>query len=158
MIENLGKSNRAQIEEAIEMARATGAKRVGVLGLAFKPGTDDLRESPILEVIAALREDGIEVVAHDPAITAETNIAAQLAYVRHASGGLTELADTLGGMIAASPEAVVAGCDAVIVTQANAAYADTIRDVLADGDLPVIDVVRAFADLPEADTYAGIGW
>jgi GDP-mannose 6-dehydrogenase len=67
------------------MVRATGARRVAVLGLAFKPGTDDLRESPILEVIAALTGRGVEVVAHDPAVTAETRIEAQLAYVKHAA-------------------------------------------------------------------------
>jgi hypothetical protein len=70
------------------MVRATGARRVAVLGLAFKPGTDDLRESPILDVMAALTEAGIEVVAHDPAITADTRIESQLAYVEHAAPGL----------------------------------------------------------------------
>jgi UDPglucose 6-dehydrogenase len=42
-------------------------KRLGVLGLAFKAGTDDVRESPALEIVRALLEEGCEVVAHDPA-------------------------------------------------------------------------------------------
>jgi len=158
MIENLGTSNQAQIDAAIQMVRDTGAQRVGVLGLAFKPGTDDLRESPILAVIAALRDEGITVVAHDPAITPDTNIAAQLAYVRHASRGLTELDDALPGMVAPTPEAVHAECDAVIVTQANATYSELLRNVLSEGKTPVIDVVRTFAELPESRAYAGIGW
>jgi UDPglucose 6-dehydrogenase/GDP-mannose 6-dehydrogenase len=41
-------------------------RRIAVLGLAFKPGTDDLRESPALPVIAALNAKGADVVAHDP--------------------------------------------------------------------------------------------
>ena len=158
MIENLGTSNRAQIDEAISMLRATGAKRVGVLGLAFKAGTDDLRESPILEVIAALREDGIEVVAHDPAITPESNIAAQLGYVKYASGGLTELAEALPAMLVRSADDVVASAEALIVTQKNDTYARKLKAVLAAGETPVIDVVRSFAALPQAGTYLGIGW
>jgi GDP-mannose 6-dehydrogenase len=158
MIENLGTSNAAQIETATQMLRDTGAKRVGVLGLAFKPGTDDLRESPILEVIAALRADGIEVVAHDPAITVETNIEAQLGYVKHASGGLTDLASALPGMLRDTPADVIETVDAVIVTQSNDDYRGALTDVLERGTMPVVDVVRSFADLPRAATYAGIGW
>jgi len=41
-------------------------KRVAVLGLSFKPGTDDLRESPALKIVEALQADGAEVRVHDP--------------------------------------------------------------------------------------------
>jgi UDPglucose 6-dehydrogenase len=41
-------------------------KRIGVLGLTFKPDTDDLRESPAIDVVAALLDDGASVVAYDP--------------------------------------------------------------------------------------------
>ena len=50
------------LENEMELAH----RRIAVLGLAFKPGTDDLRESPALPVITALRERGAHVVAHDP--------------------------------------------------------------------------------------------
>jgi UDPglucose 6-dehydrogenase len=41
-------------------------KRIGVLGLAFKPDTDDLRDSPAVDVVAELLADGAQVVAYDP--------------------------------------------------------------------------------------------
>jgi UDPglucose 6-dehydrogenase/GDP-mannose 6-dehydrogenase len=41
-------------------------KRIVVLGIAFKPGTDDVRESPALTIIDALVREGAQVVAHDP--------------------------------------------------------------------------------------------
>ncbi|MEM9435660.1 MAG: nucleotide sugar dehydrogenase [Pseudomonadota bacterium] len=158
MIETLGASNQAQIEAATQMLRETGARRVGVLGLAFKPGTDDLRESPILEVITTLRSEGVEVVAHDPAITRQTNISGQLAYVTHASCGLSELADALPRMLVDSVADVLAQSDAVIVTQSNTDYADALQSLLDAGEVPVIDVVRSFSDAPSAASYAGIGW
>jgi UDPglucose 6-dehydrogenase len=42
------------------------AKRIGILGLTFKPNTDDMREAPSLAIIADLREQGAEIVAYDP--------------------------------------------------------------------------------------------
>lgn len=155
LIGSLAASNRTQVDTALDMVRATGARRVAVLGLAFKPGTDDLRESPILDVIAALNEAGVEVVAHDAAVTPDTRIEAQLAYVEHAAPGLKRLAPKLGGMLASSAEAAVAGADAVIVTHAS----DLYRQVVAPLVQPVIDVVRLFkarADQPAA--VCGIGW
>ncbi|WP_323041330.1 nucleotide sugar dehydrogenase [Gemmobacter sp.] len=155
LIGSLTQSNRTQVDTALEMVRATGARRVAVLGLAFKPGTDDLRESPILDVIAALNDAGVEVVAHDAAVTPDTRIEAQLAYVEHAAPGLKRLAPKLAGMLAASAETAVAGADAVIVTHAS----DLYRQVVAPLVQPVIDVVRLFksrADQPAA--VCGIGW
>jgi GDP-mannose 6-dehydrogenase len=137
------------------MVKATGAGKVAVLGLAFKPGTDDLRESPILEVMAELLEAGIEIVAHDPAITADTRIEAQLAYVAHASKGLGQLATGLRGMLAINAAEAVAVADAVIITHAHPTY----RALAASTDKPVIDVARLYksrADQPA--NLCGIGW
>ena len=50
----------------LEKEMSISGKRVAVLGLAFKPGTDDLRESPALPLIAGLLQKGAAVVAHDP--------------------------------------------------------------------------------------------
>ncbi|MEJ6391909.1 UDP-glucose/GDP-mannose dehydrogenase family protein [Gymnodinialimonas sp. 2305UL16-5] len=158
MIESLDVTNRAQIDEAVNMVRETGAKRVGILGLAFKPGTDDLRESPILEVIAALREDGVEVIAHDPAVTADTAIESQLSYVQHASPGLAALAQDLRGFLVDDAQDVAAEAEAIIVTQRNDLYADIARHAMDTNHTPVIDVVRAFQELPTSAEYRGIGW
>lgn len=49
----------------------SGSSRIGVLGLSFKPGTDDLRGSPAITVVRRLLEAGHRVVAYDPAVAAE---------------------------------------------------------------------------------------
>lgn len=155
LIGALEKSNVTQIAEAARLVKATGARRVAVLGLAFKPGTDDLRESPILEVMAELLEAGVEIVAHDPAITPETRIEAQLAYVAHASQGLGQIATGLRDMLVTDASDAVANADAIIVTHAH----DVYRALAASTDKPVIDVARlwkARADQPA--NLCGIGW
>jgi len=55
------------ISRLLDAVQKKGAKSVGVWGLAFKPGTDDMREAPSIDVINALLHAGIEVVACDPA-------------------------------------------------------------------------------------------
>ena len=155
LIKSLGVSNETHIDTALQMVRDTGARKVGVLGLAFKPGTDDLRESPILEVIAALNAQGVEVVIHDPAITPETPLAGQLAYVRHGSPGLQALVQDLPGMMRANLDEVTEGVEAMIVTHANPIYRAAVERA---GDTPVIDVARIAAAVPAAANYQGIGW
>ncbi len=158
MIENLDASNKVQIEEAVRLVKRSGAKKVAVLGLAFKSGTDDLRESPILEAIAALRTGGVDVTAHDPAITKQTNIAGQLAYVQHGSPGLAALAYDLPALLADDAHAAVAGADAIILTQNTPEYAQISHDAMINDGTTLIDVVRAFQNPPAHDCYIGIGW
>jgi len=155
LISALERSNATQIAEAGRLVRETSGRRVAVLGLAFKPGTDDLRESPILEVMADLLADGIEIVAHDPAITRDTRIESQLAYVANASPGLGRLASGLRDMLADSAAEAVAQADAIIVTHAHPTY----RALAAGTKKPVIDLARLYksrADQPA--NFSGIGW
>lgn len=66
--------NLQQRQSAFDLLRSAVGSRpdatVGVLGLAFKPGTDDIREAPAIDIIARLIEEGIHVRAHDPAAIA----------------------------------------------------------------------------------------
>jgi UDP-N-acetyl-D-glucosamine dehydrogenase len=51
-----------------EAGRAVRGSRIAVLGVSYKPGVSDVRESPALKIIALLRELGAEVVYHDPLV------------------------------------------------------------------------------------------
>lgn len=67
--------------KADSLLNGSPAARVGVLGLAFKPNTDDMRESPAVDVVNALRSEGREIVAHDP--VAAANAAQLLPWVEY---------------------------------------------------------------------------
>ncbi len=156
LIDSLAKSNETQIAEAVEMVRASGAKRVGFLGLAFKRGTDDLRESPILEVLNELLDGGYDICAHDEAITAETRISDQFAYVANVCPHLKPAVDALPGMLCPDVEDVLENSDVVVVTHASQQYREMLRD--RAGDVKIVDLVRLFKNLPKQSEYQGIGW
>lgn len=70
ILKEVQKVNRAQkrsiIKKIEELLWNLPKKTAGVLGLSFKPGTDDLRESPSLEIIEMLLKEGVHIKAYDP--------------------------------------------------------------------------------------------
>lgn len=149
LIESLDRTNKTQVATATEMVKQTGARKVGILGLAFKPGTDDLRESPILEVMADLQASGCAIVAHDPAVTRDTPIESQLAYVAHAGRHLADLAPALREMLTPDLNTLLTEAEVLVVTHNDPTY----RAAAAHFDGPVIDLVHL--GLSNSD---GIGW
>jgi UDPglucose 6-dehydrogenase len=76
-------TNERQRQRMVEKVRlaVTGKRggslshvRLGLLGLTFKAGTDDLRDSPALAVAALLKQAGAELVGYDPALTGGTDL------------------------------------------------------------------------------------
>ena len=63
---NVNRLQPMRILSLLEQEMALGGRTIAILGLAFKPGTDDLRHSPAIPVVEALMERGAHVVVHDP--------------------------------------------------------------------------------------------
>jgi GDP-mannose 6-dehydrogenase len=74
-------SNESQIRHGIERVLQTRARRVGVVGLAFKPATDDLRESPMVAVVEALIGKGFDVRVYDSNIVPSRLTGANRRYI-----------------------------------------------------------------------------
>jgi GDP-mannose 6-dehydrogenase len=76
ILEGILPSNRLQVEEARIQVHELDVKRVAILGLSFKAGTDDLRESPVVDLIRSLWQDGIDTLVCDPDIDLDLSWAA----------------------------------------------------------------------------------
>lgn len=156
LFSSLAQTNDRQIETAVDLVRRSGAKKIGFLGLAFKAGTDDLRESPILEVMNRLIEDGCEVSAYDPAISPDTRVDNQFDYVRNVCPHLEPTVNALPGLLRTHGLQVVDECDVVVVSQNT----PEIRQIVAARleRTQIIDLVRIFTTTPTFKNYEGIGW
>jgi len=74
-------SNQAQIAQGIAAVLATGKKRIGIFGLAFKPDTDDLRESPMVALVEALIGKGCDVRIYDRNVAIARLVGANRRYI-----------------------------------------------------------------------------
>ncbi len=74
-------SNQCVIERAYEKVRATGKRRIGLVGLSFKSNTDDLRESPFVELAERLLGKGYELRIYDPNVIAARLTGANKEYI-----------------------------------------------------------------------------
>lgn len=77
----IGESNETQIKNAVELIREKGKKRIGILGFAFKAGTDDLRESPIVTLTEILLGKGYDLKLYDSHVSLARLIGANRRYI-----------------------------------------------------------------------------
>ena len=69
LLESVLPSNNRHLQRTLDAIVATGRKKVGLVGLSFKPGTDDLRESPLVELAERLLGKGFELRIFDPVVS-----------------------------------------------------------------------------------------
>ena len=91
MLEGVLASNKGQIERAAQAILQTGTRRVGFWGLAFKPGTDDLRESPLVALAETLCGKGIELRIHDEFVEMTRLIGGNRAFIEQSLPHLARL-------------------------------------------------------------------
>lgn len=80
ILNSISKSNLAHIQRAIDAIKFIGNKKIGILGISFKAGTDDIRGNPILLVINRLISAGYNIKIFDPIVGKENSSAINLSY------------------------------------------------------------------------------
>ena len=142
--------NERHIDRARQMIVRHGRPRVALFGLAFKGGTDDLRESPIVTLAERLLGRGHEMAIYDPNVNTSRLIGANKAFIEREIPHLDRL-------LKAEPGPALAGAGVIVVANADRTGIDAI--VAAKPAVPIIDLqgVPEIAALPGAD-YTGICW
>jgi GDP-mannose 6-dehydrogenase len=107
MLEHVLASNAAQVERVLELVLASEARKVGLHGIAFKPGTDDLRESPLVELAERLLGKGRRIVVYDDQVLIARLVGGNRSFVDQK---LPHLAELLAEDVSA-----LDGCDLIVV-------------------------------------------
>jgi len=109
VINAIESSNKSQKQRLVDMIADRGTKKVGILGLSFKPGTDDLRESPIVEVAEVLLGKGYDLKVHDENVHLSNLIGRNRQYVNDRIPHLEKIiTDDLDAVIEESELIIVA--------------------------------------------------
>lgn len=135
-------SNNAQISHVAKLVKATMPRRVAFLGITFKAETDDLRESPILPLIADLLAEGVEVKFYDPNFNVDTSVRHHLAHSKHEKGSIDELMSKLPSMMCKSIDAACKDVCTIVVCHDT----DDFREAVTNRNTKqtVIDLVRIY--------------
>ena len=142
-------SNNIQVERGVNMIIEKGRKRVGFLGFSFKAGTDDLRESPQVEVIERLIGKGYDLKLYDRNVNLAKLMGANKDYIQKAIPHISRL-------MVDSVDEVLAHGEVIVVGNGDQAFADVPQRLNQDQFL--IDMVRV-ADMGVLNgQYDGINW
>jgi GDP-mannose 6-dehydrogenase len=142
-------SNRLQIERALNMVTRTGKKRIGVLGFSFKAGTDDLRESPMVNLIETLIGKGYQLSIYDRDVSLAKLFGANKEYIEREIPHISQLmCDSIGQVVEQS--------DVIII--GNKAREFEELKTAGRVDQTVIDLVRLFSSDSTPSGYEGICW
>lgn len=143
-------ANAEQIDRAETLVAEARARRVGLIGVSFKAGTDDLRESPLAELASRLIRSGISVEIYDPFVFEA--FAAGHATAGRGNAAVPDLETRLVGNL----DTLLERSDAIVVGNL---YTDALPSLArAAARTPMIDLTRLDRSLVSGGGYAGICW
>ena len=148
VIEAIGESNELQKKRAVQLIMAQGKRKVGILGLSFKAGTDDLRCSPIVDVVESLLGKGFEIRIYDKNVkvseltgTNKDFIMAKIPHLQH--------------FVSDDLEVVCRESDVLVVTNKEKEFAELLARY---PNKIVVDLVRQWKEVDYNGHYEGISW
>ncbi|MDV6346617.1 UDP-glucose/GDP-mannose dehydrogenase family protein [Nitrosomonas sp. Is35] len=141
-------SNQRQIEKGIKMIVEKGNKKIGILGFSFKAGTDDLRESPLVEVIEYLIGKGYELKLYDKNVNLAALTGANQDYILNHIPHISKL-------MASSMDEVLNFAQTIVIGNGAAEFRSVPDEIKPEQ--VVVDLVRIVPKL-SGDQYDGICW
>jgi GDP-mannose 6-dehydrogenase len=150
LLESLMRSNESQIQRVINWVLSSKRKKVGILGLSFKNDTDDLRESPIVDVVETLIGKGFDLSIYDANVNIARLIGANKSYIEHEIPHISSL-------MKGTMQEVLDQAEVILIANKGAEFRAALQSLKPHQ--VVFDLVRITDEwkIPHG-TYEGIGW
>ena len=142
-------SNEMQVNRGVQLIMEKGNQRVGVLGFSFKSGTDDLRESPIIELIERLLGKGYELRIYDKNVNVASLVGANRDFILNHIPHISRL-------MVDSVESVLDFAQTIVIGNKDPDFL-TIPENVHDGQ-SIVDLVRITDRRSDNGKYHGISW
>jgi GDP-mannose 6-dehydrogenase len=142
-------SNQMQVEHGLRLIMEHDSRRIGILGFSFKSGTDDLRESPLIEVIERLLGKGYDLRIYDRNVNVASLVGANREFI-------LEHIPHISRLMAPSIDAVLAHAQTVVVGNRDPEFEEVPERLRSDQRL--VDLVRLSGIRSRNGNYAGICW
>ena len=151
LLESVLPSNAEHMERAVDAVLRSNKRKISVLGLSFKAGTDDLRESPQVQLIKRLLGEGCQLRIWDKDVSLGRLAGSNRQYIE-------EVIPHIGSLLSTDFEEVVRSGEVVVIGTRSVAKAELTK-LLKPGQL-VVDLVNLDpSHRPESSaTYQGICW
>ena len=150
MLAAILQSNHAHLDVALQKVLASGCRKVGFLGLSFKAGTDDLRESPLVMLAEQLIGKGVQLTVYDPEVHLSQLLGANRRYIE-------QHLPHIGQLVQADIAAVINQSELIVVGLSGAAIADALATHTRAGQ-KVLDLVNLPNRSAIAATVEGLCW
>jgi GDP-mannose 6-dehydrogenase len=148
LLSSVLQSNRLQVEKGIRMVLDKGHRRVGVLGISFKAGTDDLRESPLVDLIEHLLGKGCELKVYDRNVRLAALMGANRDFIMNRIPHIAAL-------LVADMTQVVQFADTLVIGNGDPEFTEALEHVRPGQ--AVVDLVR-INGASGGENYDGICW
>lgn len=142
-------SNEMQVNRGLQLIMEKGHRRIGILGFSFKSGTDDLRESPVIEVIERLLGKGFELRIYDKNVNIASLVGANRDFILNRIPHISRL-------MVSSVDAVLDFAQTVVIGNKDPDFR-TVPERLRSGQ-SIIDFVRIIDRRSDNGKYDGICW
>ena len=149
LINSILPSNRQHMDRAFRLITTGGDKRIGLLGLAFKAGTDDLRESPMVEMMERLIGKGYDVRVYDNNVNLAKLVGANRDYILNQIPHISNL-------MVESGEELINHAQTIVVGTSDPSFLDILEHRRPDHR--IVDLVSIKEDLLGSEGYDGICW
>jgi GDP-mannose 6-dehydrogenase len=142
-------SNEKQVNRGLQLIMEKGQKKIGILGFSFKAGTDDLRESPVIEVIERLLGKGYDLRIYDKNVNIASLTGANRDFILNRIPHISRL-------MVNRIDAVLDYAQTIVIGNKDPDF-QTVPDKLREGQ-SIVDFVRITNSKTDCGKYDGICW